>query len=155
MGAYIASALPKSAPNRYGPPAPKRDRVSAQIASIRAISAKAPGVCPAPAALRNRLIGMAMRNSRNPACISAAIDRAWARASGAEGHNCGAISAQYSQIASDSHTALPRCSRYGTMPAGVAAFTAGVEPPASGITTSSTSSRASRTGSQPRSDQDE
>ena len=50
----------------------------AQIASIRAMSARLSGVRPRPAKSRPRFIGMATRRPRKPACISAAMARALA-----------------------------------------------------------------------------
>jgi hypothetical protein len=103
-------------------------------------------------------IGIATRSARKPACISALTTRARVRAARSAGHSAGSISAQYSQIASVSQTRFPSCSRYGTRPLGDTAATAGVLPcrlSPSGITTSSTSSPAKRTASQPRIDQEE
>ena len=65
-------------------------------------------------------IGMLARSSTKPACISAEIERAWARAATAAGHRpaSGLRSFRYSAIASDSHTARPRCASAGTLPDG-------------------------------------
>ena len=143
-------------PNRNGPPVPKRSRAAAQIASIRAMSASAAVVRPSPAKSRPRFIHIAWRSPRKPACISAAIERAWARAIRSCGHSAGAISAQYSQTDSNFQTRAPRCSRYGTRPLGESWPIAGVGPGRlNGISSTSTSSAARRTASQPRNDHDE
>lgn len=98
---------------------------------------------------------MAMRSSRKPECISAEMDRACARAMRSAGQSAGLISAQYSPMARLSQIRWPLCSSTGTRPAGISALMAGVFDSAMGMTTSSTSSPARRTASQPRSDQEE
>jgi len=65
-------------------------------------------------------IGRAARKGAKPACISALTDRAQARAALSAGHSpaWGKVSAKYSQIASESHTAMPACLSTGTLPEG-------------------------------------
>ena len=103
-------------------------------------------------------IGMLLRRSMKPACISVEIERAWARAATAAGHRpaSGLRSLRYSAIASDSHTARPRCSSTGTRPEGECLrIAACVSGRSSGITISSNSMPAILAISQPRSDHDE
>ena len=123
---------------------------------MRATSASASGVRPNPEKSRPRFIHIDCRNPKKPACISALMARACARATGSAGHSDGAISAQYSHTASDSQARAPRCSRYGTSPLGDSLLIASVGPGRlKWIITSSTSRPASFTASQPRIDQDE
>ncbi len=67
-----------------------------------------------------RFIGMCARSAWKPACISAAIERACARAAGAAGHSpaAGRTSARYSMIASESQITRSPCLSVGTLPAG-------------------------------------
>ena len=98
------------------------------------------------------------RSAPKPLCISAAIERAWARAAGSAGHSpaAGRCSARYSTIASESQiTRVPWC-RTGTLPAGDWARSAAWEPGSDSRTRrSSKSMPARRAASQPRSDHDE
>ena len=98
------------------------------------------GVRPRPAKSRPRFIGMAARSSAKPACISAEIDaRVGPCARDRAGQIAGFSSAQYSQIASDSQTRLPSCSRIrhepvrrdrgGSPRVGAGAARAGSRPP--------------------------
>ena len=103
-------------------------------------------------------IGMLLRSSWKPACISVEIDRACARAATAAGHRpaSGLRSFRYSPIASDSHTASPRCSSTGTRPDGECLRIAeAVSGRSRGMTISSNSMPAALAISQPRSDHDE
>ena len=66
-------------------------------------------------------IDMFVRKSAKPACISALMLRARARAAASRGHSacCGKRSASVSTIASDSQTASPASViRHGTLPDG-------------------------------------
>ena len=98
---------------------------------------------------------MARRSAAKPECISAATERAMARARGCAGHSVFSCSAQYSAMARLSQMVSPSCSSTGTSPAGVWSSSTGVPAAPSGMTTVSTSSRASVTASQPRIDQEE
>ena len=103
-------------------------------------------------------IGILSRSSGKPACISVEIERAWARAATAAGHRpaSGLRSLRYSPIASDSHTASPRCSSTGTRPEGECLRIVGcVSGRSSGTTISSNSMPAALAISQPRSDHEE
>ena len=63
-------------------------------------------------------IGHSRRSGTNPACISDAIARAWARAAGSAGQSfaAGNFSARYSRIASDSQTLTSPSISTGTLP---------------------------------------
>src|SRR5476651_2351295 len=103
-------------------------------------------------------IGMLLRSSLKPACISAEIERAWARAACEDGHRpaSGLRSLRYSAIDSDSQIARPRCTITGTLPEGECfLIEVTVSGRSSGTMTSSNSIPAFLTISQPRSDQDE
>src|SRR5260221_3715303 len=104
-GAYIASAALK-APKRKGPPAPKRARASPHNASMRSMFARTASFMPLPGCAARMFIGMWLRRSRKPECISAAIERAKARAASSRGHTpiCGCHSLSVSMMASESHT---------------------------------------------------
>ena len=92
-----------------------------------------------------------------PACISAAIERACARAAGSRGQNFpGAESARKSPIASDSHTLAPSIERHGTLPVGERAATQVFQSAAPMSWTSSRKSiPAILQASQPRKDHEE
>ena len=64
---------------------------------------------------------MALRNEcgMKPECISAEIERAWARAARSSGHSfaCGNFSARYSMIDRESHTVTLPSTSAGTLPA--------------------------------------
>ena len=101
---------------------------------------------------------MLARRAAKPACISAAIERAMARASASAGHRaaCGHSSARYSMIASESQTTRSPCTSTGTLPAGEWASRAAREPGSDRRTSSvSKSMPLWLAASQPRSDQDE
>ena len=59
-----------------------------------------------------------LRSTPKPECISAAAQRAQARASGSAGQTPACRSARYSTIASESQTTVPPSSRQGTLPVG-------------------------------------
>jgi hypothetical protein len=65
-------------------------------------------------------IGMALRSSPKPECISALTARAILRAAGSAGHSCrcGNSSASVSQMASESHTGSSSTHSTGTLPVG-------------------------------------
>ena len=101
---------------------------------------------------------MAPRSAVKPACISAEIERAVARASASAGHRpaSGRSSARYSTIASESQIARPSCFSTGTLPAGECASSAACEPGSDRRTSTVSKSMPLRhAASQPRSDQDE
>ncbi len=58
------------------------------------------------------------RNAPKPLCISAAAERAHARAPASAGQTPGRFSATYSTIASESHTVRSPSRRHGTLPLG-------------------------------------
>ena len=107
-GAKYASATVK-APNRYGPP----DAASAcpHMALMRARSATRPASsrsrrAPTSGSDASMFIGQLLRSAVKPLCISAHIERAFARAFLSAGQSClsGNVSARYSAMASVSHT---------------------------------------------------
>jgi len=155
-GAYMASAIVYSAPNSHGPPAPKRWRQSFHSSSIRSMSAvSAAGI--AVWRLRARaFIGHSDRRVWNPECISAATERATARASRARGQPRPVSSAAYSQIASESHTRSAPARSTGTRPLGPQASSRScVSGWSSGITTSSKLTPRCVSAIQARSDHEE
>lgn len=98
------------------------------------------------------------RTARKPACISAQIERAHARARGAAGQNPGCRSARYSAIAMLSQTTVSGCvpasTRQGTSPLGENSLYTPVRSLALSETTfSANGAPLARTSSQPRSDQ--
>ncbi len=129
IGAHIASAKQKRAPNRYGPPAPHAARVSRQDCCTRATCASTPGRPSSfafdgmPFAIGQRFtrfIGIAARSSAKLLCISAADIRAAVRARSSAGHmsQAGARSHRYSAIASVSVTTKPSSTSTGMRPVG-------------------------------------
>ncbi len=103
--------------------------------------------------IRSRMhIVISLRSAEKPECISHAIDRAHARATGSDGHMPGCRSARYSEIASESHTwTSPSCSA-GTSAVGENARLSGLNVPRSWTRTSRNGAPDSFTASQPRSD---
>jgi len=141
---------------------PKRARQSLQIATMRAISpAKVPSTAnpaPGPGGARFKSMGRRARRAGKPACISAATERARARAAGSSGQSpaSGNRSCRYSAIARVSQTASPSAFSIGTRPLGLCARIAAlVSGRFRGTTTSSKGAPVSFSMSQPRSDQDE
>ena len=88
---------------------------------------------------RRMFMGKCRRSGTKPACISAAIARAYARAAGDCGHSfaAGNFSARYSTIASDSHTWTSASASTGTLPLPETAPTRVLKSTASSETTSS------------------
>ena len=92
-----------------------------QIPRMRSISLRAAGLILTPGRSARTFIGKALRKAAKPACISALIALASARAGTVSGHKRapGTISAMYSQIASDSQITAPSgVLRVGTVRAG-------------------------------------
>src|SRR5260370_23884049 len=79
----------------------------------------ADGVCARFFGWRQNVMGHARRGGTSPACISAEIARAWARAWGSAGQSfaSGDFSARYSRIASDSQTWTSPSASAGTLSA--------------------------------------
>ena len=103
-------------------------------------------------------IGNSRRSGWKPACISAEIARACARACASRGHRLasGNFSARYSRIASDSQTRVSPSISTGTFPAPLKAVRRDLKSGASsGITVSSNAIRATFIASHGRNDQDE
>ena len=114
------------APQRNAPPRPKRRRDSLQISSTRAMFAASPSDHGRTSTRSRMHIAISLRSAENPECISAAIERAHARAAGSAGHMPAWRSARYSAMASVSHTwTSPSCSA-GTSAVGENARLAGL-----------------------------
>ncbi len=131
-------------------------RASSQIATTRSMSRCTSGAASLPLSLNLRFIGIAVRSWAKPACISALMLRARARASGSAGHMRGSRSARYSAMAMLSQIWKPSTCRQGTRPLPEIARRCGL------LSRPSTDSMCSRKGmlkcfssSQGRSDQDE
>jgi hypothetical protein len=150
--------VPNRKPSSFWKAPAKRLRQSRHNDVIRSMSARVPAVMPMPGYDARMFIGMLLRRSAKLECISAEIDRAWARAAAEGGHSpaSGFMSFRYSAMASESHTARPRCSSTGSRPDGECLrIAACVSGRSSGMTISSKSMLAILAISQPRNDQDE
>src|SRR5690348_12987310 len=96
------------------------------------------------------------RKALKPECISAAAQRANARAFACEGHARGCRSARYSVIASESQTVVSPSTRHGTLPFGEKSRNAPqFEPGANGTSFSSNGMSSSRIRIHGRNDHDE
>ncbi len=137
--------------------APNRRRPSVQISFTRAMSA-ASAVDHGRTSTRSRThIVISFRSAEKPECISAAMDRAHARATGSAGHMPGCRSARYSAIASESQTTTsPSCKHgHARRRRERAIVRIGLHSPRSATITSRNGAPESFIASQPRSDHDE
>ena len=110
-------------PNSMGPPC--RASSSSHMACSLAMSACTPGLsrqtsAPISGRLASMFIGQCVRRAVKPACISAQMLRARARAAGSAGQRClsGKRSARVSAMARESQTARPPSTSTGTLPTG-------------------------------------
>ena len=123
---------------------------------MRLTSATSAGGCVCSRTRRPTFIVQMLRNVAKPECISAAAQRAHARASAPAGHRPGWRSARNSLMPSESQTTVSPSRRQGTLPEGEKARKASkLEPRANGRMCSTNGMARARNSTQGRSDHDE
>src|SRR4249919_1209378 len=155
-GAYIASAMVRSFPNRNGPP--EAARHSRQMVQTRSISACARDQILKPGKWPFKLTGSEARSVVKPEWISPQIERQWARWIRSAGNRpaSGMTSLRYSAIASVSQMVAPSWRRHGTrIDDDSNRISARADASSGAVTISSNSRPENFVNSQPRSDQDE
>src|SRR5690606_29924574 len=115
-GAKNASAAVKRLPAIKGPPKVLKPCSNSSLSLV--ISPLSASVILCSFTRWQQLIPQVLRNALKPECISAAAQRAKARALTCSGQTSLCVSYKNSIIASESQTAMSFCTRHGTLPLG-------------------------------------